>query len=164
MASKTRKQSRASKPAAKGKVLPLHKRKTKEYHMNAGGFYDGMPGVVLDEYGNRKMIEFLVTPQGLSTSRVHAHPKLCKTAVQQAMSNPMIRGVIHSAVLDEVFNSKTPWNWILKLRLKLSLHLHHKRQLRKLKDAEAKMKAEIEKLEKDGKEETNTKEASKTSS
>ena len=112
--------------------------------MNAGGFYDGMPGVVLDQYGNRKMIEFTVTPQGISTSIVHAHPKLCKATIQEAMSNPMVRGVVHSAVLDQVFASKTPWNFLLRLRLRLSLHLHHKRQEKKMKAAQEKFKKSIE--------------------
>lgn len=154
MASKARKVSRRSKPAARGKVLPLHKRKVKSDKMNAGGFYDGMPGVVLDQYGNRKMIEFTVTPQGLSTALIHAHPKLCKAAIQDAMSNPMVRGIVHSAVLDEVFSRKTIWNLLLRIRLKLSLHLHHKKQERKLKAAQEKMKKELEQLEKNGKEQT----------
>lgn len=132
-------------------IKPLHKRKTKIGHMNAGGFYDGMPGVVLDQYGNRKMIEFTITPQGLSTALVHAHPKLCKAAIQQAMSNPMVRGIVHSAVLDEVFSRKTIWNFLLRMRLKLSLYIHHKRQEKKMKAAQEKMKRELEELEKDGK-------------
>lgn len=152
MASKSRQLSRKNKPQNKGKVLPIHKRKVKADKMNAGGFYEGMPGVVLDQYGNRKMIEFTITPQGISTSILHAHPKLCKSAIQDAMSNPMVRGIIHSAVLDEVFSRKTIWNFLLRLRLKLSLHIHHKRQEKKLKAQQEKMKRELEELERDGKE------------
>lgn len=148
MASKARQQARKSKPASKGMVKPLHKRKTDKTKQNAGGFYDGMPGVVLDQHGNRKMIDFMVTPQGVYTCLLHAHPKFCKTAIQDAMSNPMVRGIVHSAVLDQVFSSKTPWNWLLRLRLKLSLHLHHKRQEKKLKAAQEKMRKELEELEK----------------
>jgi len=147
MASKARKLARKNKPVATGKVKPLHKRKVKSDKMNAGGFYDGMPGVILDEYGNRKMIDFLVTPQGLYTTKIHAHPKLCKTAIQDAMSNPMIRGVVHSAVLDQVFANPTPWNWLLRMRLRLSLHLHHKRQQKKMKQAHEKMMKELKELE-----------------
>lgn len=143
MQSKTRQQRRKDKPAAKGKVLPIHKRKVKADKMNAGGFYEGMPGVVLDQYGNRKMIEFTITPQGLSTALIHAHPKLCKTAIQQAMSNPMVQGIVHSAVLDQVFSRKTVWNFLLRLRLKLSLYLHHKRQEKKLKLAQENFTKEI---------------------
>lgn len=153
MASNTRKVNRRLKPKAIGKVLPIHKRKVKADRMNAGGFYDGMPGVVLDQFSNRKMIDFLVTPQGVYTCLLHAHPKLCKTAIQDAMSNPMVRGVVHSAVLDEVFSKKTIWNFILRLRLKLSLHLHHKRQQKKLQQAQERMQKELKELEeKDGKE------------
>jgi len=155
MASNARKTTRQSKPQApRGKVIPLHKRKTKEAHMNAGGYYDGMPGVVIDEYGNRKMIDFLVTPQGQYTCLVHAHPKLCKVAIQDAMKNPMIRGVVHSAVLDEVFANKTPWNFLLRLRLRLSIYLHAKRQEKKLKAQHEKFKKDLEKLERDGNQNT----------
>ena len=153
MAKSSRNIRRKDKPTAKGKVLPIHKRKVKEAHMNAGGFYDGMPGVILDEFGNRKMIDFLVTPQGQYVSKLHAHPKLCKTAIQDAMSNPMVRGIVHSAVLDQVFSTPTPWNWLLRMRLRLSLHLHHKRQEKKMKAAQQKMMNELKELEeKDGKE------------
>ena len=136
MASKSRQQARRNKPVAKGAVKPIHKRKAKEDKMNAGGFYEGMPGATLDQYGNRKMIEFVVKPNGLTDSIMHAHPKLCKTAIQEAMTNPMVKGIVHSAVLDQVFANKTPWNFLLRLRLKLSLHLHTKRQMRKLKAAQ----------------------------
>lgn len=152
MASKQRQQARKHKPVAKGKVLPLHKRKVKADKMNAGGFYEGMPGVVLDQYGNRKMIEFTVTPQGISTSLLHAHPKLCKTAIQDAMQNPMVRGVVHSAVLDQVFSRKTIWNFVLRMRLMLSLHIHHKRQERKMKAAQEKFVKELEAQEQIAKE------------
>lgn len=146
---------RKAKRKPNPQVKPLHKRKVKQGHMNAGGYYEGMPGVILDEFGNRKMIDFLVTPQGLYTTKVHAHPKLCKKAIQDAMTNPMVRGIVHSAVLDQVFSSKTPWNWILRMRLKLSLHLHHKRQQAKVKAAQEKFIKELEEKDKalkDGKE------------
>lgn len=156
MASKQRQQARKHKPVAKGKVLPLHKRKVKADKMNAGGFYEGMPGVVLDQYGNRKMIEFTVTPQGVSTSLLHAHPKLCKTAIQDAMQNPMVQGIVHSAVLDQVFARKTIWNFILRMRLRLSVHIHHKRQQKKMKAAQDKMKRELEELERKDKQDGKT--------
>jgi len=159
MASNNRSVKRKGKPVSKGAAKPSYKRRADAGHMNAGGYYAGMPGVILDEYGNRKMIDFLVTPQGVYTTKVHAHPKLCKAAIQDAMSNPMVRGIVHSAVLDQVFSKKTIWNFILRLRLRLSLHLHHKRQEKKLKAAQEKMINELKELEaKDGKETSSEKE------
>lgn len=147
MASKNRQQARKHKPVAKGKVLPLHKRKVKADKMNAGGFYEGMPGVVLDQYGNRKMIEFVVTPQGYSTSLLNAPPEFCKKAIQDALSNPMVKNIVHSAVLDQVFSRKTIWNFLLRLRIKLSLHISAKRYKKKAREAQEKMKRELKELE-----------------
>lgn len=151
MASKQRQQARKNKPVAKGSVKPIHKRKTQTDKMNAGGFYDGMPGVTLDQYGNRKMIDFVVKPNGITSAVLFADPKFCKTAIQDAMENSMVRGIVHSAVLDQVFSRKTIWNFLLRLRLRLSLHIHHKKQEKKMKAAQEKMMKELEELEaKDG--------------
>ena len=127
----SRQQRRKHKKPASGPVKPVHKRQAKEKQMNAGGYYEGMPGCTLDEYGNRKMLEFITRPDGTSTTLIHAHPKFVKACVQGAMSNPMIKGVINSAVLDNVFSKKTPWNWILRTRLRLNLKRYHKKMNRK---------------------------------
>lgn len=100
----------------KSNYIPLHKRKAKQREMNAGGFYEGMPGCVINEHGHRKMLEFVVTPEGRSTSLIHAHPKLVKQTVQQALSNPMIKGVLYGAVVDDLFTIKNPFNWPLRMR------------------------------------------------
>lgn len=97
-------------------IKPLHKRKVKAREMNAGGFYEGMPGAIIDEYGNRSMIHFVITPDGLSTCYMNSHPKLSKNAIQEAMKNQMVKGIVYGAVIDDLFSSKNPLNWPLKFR------------------------------------------------
>lgn len=66
-----------------------------EKKMNAGGFYEGMPGVFLDADGNRKMYEVLITPQGEVITKLGCHPvhlKQCLSAVVTAQ--PIFRSVI----------------------------------------------------------------------
>lgn len=144
MASKARQQKRRNKPVTKGNHKPKHHRKTDESKMNAGGFYAGMPGVEIDEWGNRKMINIVVKPNGYTDAILFAHPKFIKTAVQDAMTNDMVRGIMHSAVLDQVFSKKTIWNWLLRMRLKTSLHIHHKRMEKKMREKQAEMFKQME--------------------
>ncbi len=87
--------------------------------MNEGGFYKGMPGVHLDDYGNRKFIQFCVTPDGKATAQLFAHNQLIKRCIEESMSNPMLKGVVYSAVVDHMFRNKTIWNWPLRTRYKL---------------------------------------------
>lgn len=140
----SRRQKRQKKSKAVGEVKPLHKRFSKEAQMNDGGFYEGMPGCTLDENGNRKMINFVTTPDGDTTSQIYAHPKFVKACIQGAMTNPMIKGIINSAVLDQVFSKPTVWNWLLRKRLLLNLKRYHKQMEKKVQKAkeDAKMEAE----------------------
>jgi len=87
--------------------------------MNEGGFYKGMPGVHLDDWGNRKFIQFCVTPEGKATAQLFAHSQHIKRCIEQSMTNPMLKGVVYSAVVDHMFRNKTIWNWPLRTRYKL---------------------------------------------
>lgn len=103
------------KPKFKGKkkeLKPLRKRKVLKSRQNAGGFYEGMPGVHLDELGNRKFIEFIMTPDGFTTSRIYAHPKLIKNAIEGACdTNNDINAIVRAAAFDKLFKSKGLLAW-----------------------------------------------------
>ena len=86
---------------------------------NEGGFYEGMPGVTLNDEGSRKMLEFIVTPEGVSTTKIFAHPQLSTVCLKRAIEdNVMIRQIVYSSVVDGIFERKTIWNWILRMAYK----------------------------------------------
>lgn len=115
-----RSQLRDHKPKAHGPVKPLHKRKAKKDKMNEGGFYEGMPGCTLDEYGNRKMIDFVVMPSGYNTCRIYAHPQFLKIAIEKAcQNNNEIKGIVQGAAIDMVFKDKGLLNMLIRYGLKL---------------------------------------------
>lgn len=115
----SRSHKRKYKKAAKGAPIPLHKRKVIEAHQNEGGFYEGMPGVTVDELGNRRIIDFVVTPEGYETARVYAHPKIMKLAVQKACeNNKELGGIILGAAIDNVFQNSSFLHWLIRLGLK----------------------------------------------
>jgi len=114
MASSSRKTARKGKKPAKGKVIPLHKRKAKKAMMNEGGFYDGMPGCTIDKYGNRKTIEFVIMPNGYHTTMIYAHPQFLKKAIEGAMeTNKEVRAIVQGACFDRVFKERGLLNWII---------------------------------------------------
>lgn len=96
--------------------------------MNDGGFYEGMPGAHIDQYGSRKFITFVVRPDGQATCMIHADNQLIKLCIQEAMQgNIMTRQIVYGAVVDSIFAKKTTWNWILRMAYK---RWFKKRQLR----------------------------------
>lgn len=115
----SRSRKRKDKPAATN-IIPLHKRKVIESKQNAGGYYEGMPGVTVDEHGNRKFIEFVMTPEGYSTARVFAHPKIMKVAIQDACkNNKELNAIVLGSALDTVFSSRTPLSLLIRFGLML---------------------------------------------
>jgi hypothetical protein len=75
---------------------------------NDAGYYEGMPGVTVDEYGNRVFMTFLVTPEAEFTSMIFAHPKLAKEAISKAMeSNKMIHQIVKAATFEAALTEKT---------------------------------------------------------
>ena len=96
--------------------------------MNDGGYYEGMPGVHIDENGNREMLSFIVTPEGYGTAMIYAHPKLTKITISGAMeSNKMVKEIIKSSVLETLMTDKSILNWFIKF----SLSRQFKRSVRK---------------------------------
>lgn len=111
--------------------------------MNMGGdkglgYYEGMPGVHLDENKNRKMVQFVVQPDGKCQAHLFAHNMLIKRCIEQSMDNEMISAFITSAVVDHIFKKKTPFNWLLRVRYKIWLYLKtramEKRKLKVIKE------------------------------
>lgn len=143
--SKTRASKRKYKPKNEtGEVIPLKKRKVVKREQNAGGFYDGMPGVTLDELGNRKYITFVTTPKGKTTARLFAHPKIIKTAIEDACkSNKELKAVVQGASIDVVFNGKGLLNFFVRIAVI--------RSRKKAYKAFEKKQKQLEKNQKDGK-------------
>lgn len=85
--------------------------------MNKGGYYKGMPGVTLDEHGNRILGTVLVTEDGESHLQLFGPPKLLKLAIQDQMGrNAMVKAIFRGAVVDHLFDWKNPFNWPLRIR------------------------------------------------
>ena len=96
---------------------------------NDAGYYEGMPGVTVDEYGNRVFMTFLVTPEAHYTSMIFAHPKLSKEAITKAMdSNKMIKQIVKAAAFDSALEEKTFFNWCFKALYALQFKRQAKRQ------------------------------------
>lgn len=92
--------------------------------MNDGGFYEGMPGCKIDEYGNRKMLTIIVQPDGYARAYIDAHPKLCKTAVMDLCTNdPLSRSIIYAAIVENMFTYKNPFNWLIRVYYKANLRI-----------------------------------------
>ncbi len=116
-------------------IVPLHKRKAKEKMMNKAGFYDGMPGCTLDEFGNRKMIDFIVKPDGYHTSRIYADPRFLKLAIQGACeTNPEIKAIVQGAIFDNIFKAKGILNWLIRQGLYKRRKRAYKLMLKKEKE------------------------------
>lgn len=154
--SKARASKRKYKPKNEsGRVIPLKERKVVKSQQNAGGFYKGMPGVTLDEIGNRKYITFVTTPEGKTTARLFAHPKIIKTAIEDACaSNKELKAVVQGAAVDNIFKGKGVLNFLLRKGMKLQRKRAYKAFEKKQKELQ---KIENErKLEEDASLETNT--------
>lgn len=106
--SMARRRKRAGKQSATGNPVPLHERKVVESMMNDGGFYKGMPGASIDKKGNRRIMNFVVTPDGDENAYIFAHPRIVKTAIENAMNHKEVRAIVMSAVIDRTFKNK--WN------------------------------------------------------
>lgn len=140
-ASIKRRAKRMHKKAANGEPVPLHERKVKKSMQNEGGFYDGMPGASIDDAGNRRIINFVVTPDGDSNAYIFANPFIVKKAVQQSFKHREIRSLIISAVVDHAFKARfNPLYWILRMAFRF-----------KKWSAGQKVKRRNRKFEKDGK-------------
>lgn len=135
-----RRAKRMNKPKANGNPIPLHERKVKKSLQNAGGFYDGMPGVSIDDAGNRRIINFVVTPEGDSNAYIFANPFIVKKAVQQSFKHREIRSLIISAVVDHTFKTRfNPLYWMIRIAFRF-----------KKWSAGQKVKRRNRKFEKDG--------------
>lgn len=100
---------------------------------NAGGYYEGMPGVQLDNYGNRVMAYFVVTPEGKSHMVMHSMDKQIKTCIQESMQESMTRSIIHSASVDEIMNKRSPFNWFLRTAYKTKMIMQRLKNRKKMK-------------------------------
>jgi hypothetical protein len=110
-----------------GRIIPLKERKVVKSQQNAGGFYDGMPGVTLDEFGNRKHITFVTTPEGKTTARLFAHPKIIKKSIEDACaSNKELKAVVQGAAVDNIFKGGGLFNALLRRGLKIQRRKAHK--------------------------------------
>ena len=122
------------------KQVRVRKPFTDKARMNSGGFYRGMPGVTLVEYtikgvkqDYRKMIQFLVSEDGYSTAILYAHNTHIKMAIEQAiLHDPMLKGVVYSAVIDHMFRNKTIWNWPIRSRYRFLLWWNGRKQAKAL--------------------------------
>jgi len=124
---------RADKTLKRGRK---EQRKFKIDHskMNAGGFYEGMPGVTTDTHGNRKMIGFFVEKTGFGNAYIHAAPRMAKVCIEDVCRhNPMIKGIVRAAALDDLLSNKNPFNWPFILRYRLLLWWEEKKYNYKLK-------------------------------
>lgn len=124
--------------SANAKQIRVRKPFTDKARMNQGGFYRGMPGAHIVEYtvggkkqDYRKMIQFMVSEDGYSTALLYAHNKHIKMAIEQAiLHDPMLKGVVYSAVIDHMFRNKTPWNFPIRIRYRFLLWWHGQKQAR----------------------------------
>ena len=135
-------------PKNKGQAKQVQKQSKKMVgydpkKMNKGGFYAGMRGVTLDEHGNRKMISFVVEPEGYGNAQIFCHPKLAKACIQDVMQyNPMIKAVNEAAVIDLIFEKKNPLNWPLRMRYRIYVWWENRKYQKKVKEAQKKEDAE----------------------
>lgn len=137
MQSSSRRRKRKDKGAANGKPVPLHERKVVESMLNDGGFYDGMPGVSIDKKGNRRIMNFVVTPEGDSNAYIFAHPRIVKTAIEDSMNHKEVRALIMSAVVDRTFKKKfNPLYFLLRVAFKMKKRASASRLKRKQRKEE----------------------------
>jgi len=104
---------------------------------NKAGYYEGMPGVHTDKYGNRIMCYFAITPEGDANMVMHAMDKQIKACIQQSMSEKMTRAIVHSASVDELFAKKRLGNFFLRTAYKTKLmlqRLKYRKQLKQLSE------------------------------
>ena len=87
--------------------------------MNAGKFYEGMPGCTLDDNGYRKMIDFVVTPEGDNNAIMYAHPMFVKTNMEKALEHKELRDLMLSAFVDYLFKKKSPFHFFLRLAYRI---------------------------------------------
>lgn len=138
MSSKTKPKFKGPRIRQSGNAKQSRVRKpfTDKARMNTGGFYRGMPGATLVEYtvggvkmDYRKMIQFLVSEDGYSTAILYAHNTHIKMAIEQAiLHDPMLKGVVYSAVVDHMFRNKTIWNWPIRSRYRFLLWWNGRKQ------------------------------------
>lgn len=113
--STSRRKRREFKPKST-KIITLHERKVKPSMQNAGGYYEGMPGVTVDELGNRKIIDFIVQPDGNATVRLMAHPRIATKAIESACKgHNELNSIVTSAVMNTVFPSRKPLHLMIRL-------------------------------------------------
>ena len=133
---------RKNKGAASGKVVPLHKRIEMDEHKNDGGFYQGMPGCLIDKNGNRKMIDFVTLPTGQVNAYIFAHPIIVKRAIEQALKDKELGNLLTSSFLDHLFKNKfNPLYGLVKLCYRCKRVATVMRINRKQKRAEKESKA-----------------------
>lgn len=96
---------------------------------NAGGFYEGMAGVFIDEHGNRRMMEVSVTPDAEVVLRLGAHPVQINECNLSLMdTSPMFRQMILQCVkrykreqfIGRVKSKLIQWWRYIKLKLSFS--------------------------------------------
>ena len=132
-------------------LKPLRKRKVIKSRQNAGGFYEGMPGTHLDELGNRKFIDFVMTPDGFATSRIYAHPKLIKNAIENACdTNSDINAIVRAAAFDRLFKGKGLLAWACRQVIKRQRKKSAKRLLKEQKQLQE-LEKQINETKKDQK-------------
>ena len=88
---------------------------------NDGGFYEGMPGVTLDDQGNRKMIDFIITTNGEKNAYIYANPFIVKAAIRDTLKeNKELRSLLISGFVDYMFAKRfNPLHWLLRITFKL---------------------------------------------
>jgi hypothetical protein len=108
--------------------------------MNAGGFYEGMPGATLDENGYRKMIDFVVTPDGDNNAIMYAHPHFVVECVEKSMEHKELKDLMLSALVNHLFKKKSPFQFFLRLAYRMKA----KRGRRAYQKAQEKAKKHLE--------------------
>ena len=114
---------------------------------NKGGFYEGMPGVTIEKFKDkdyRKLITFVVSEDGLSTSLLYAHPQQVTVAMAEAGKNKDVGAMIVSAASKIVRGNK--WKWFGAFYFFKSIR--QDREMKKMANVIEKMTEQIESLTK----------------
>ena len=127
-------------------MKPQPKKKIIKSKQNAGGFYEGMPGVKTEEYAGvlyRKMITFVVSEDGHATSLLYAHPMQVTKAISEA-ANKEVQSMIVSAASKMVRKNKRRFFGAYYL----FKSIRQEREMKKMSKAIEKMTEQIEALTK----------------
>lgn len=104
--------------------------KTKQ---NKAGYYEGMPGVKVDDYGNRIMAYFAITPEGNSAMVCNSMDVQIKKCIQNAMDEQLTRAIVQSAAVDYLFNKKNPFHFFLRTAYKTKIIMQRLKNRRNMK-------------------------------